>query len=169
MKAGELDGFAIAAMDDIGIDISKFCRPHVRGSRGFEFRPHHHALAGSPPQGARIHAHAGGGSALLADHRPDRGAGSREQMLDAYRAVRDGLKNRITTSFWRAEFHKPAARIPPPPAGPAASAGISRFVKYMAIPSRERRGNAGSELQAIGDGRDEDRRRQSLERASRAA
>ena len=96
VKAGELDGFAIAAMDDIGIDISKF-KPHTfedLEDSSFDLiitlspEAHHKALEFTRTLAVEVH--------YWPTIDPTAGQGSREQMLDAYRAVRDGLKNRIT-------------------------------------------------------------------------
>ncbi len=96
VKAGELDGFAIAAMDDIGIDISKF-KPHTfedLEDSSFDLiitlspEAHHKALEFTRTLAVEVH--------YWPTIDPTAVQGSREQMLDAYRAVRDGLKNRIT-------------------------------------------------------------------------
>ncbi len=96
VKAGELDGFAIAAMDDIGIDISKF-KPHTFDDledSSFDLiitlspEAHHKALEFTRTLAVEVH--------YWPTIDPTAVQGSREQMLDAYRAVRDGLKNRIT-------------------------------------------------------------------------
>lgn len=96
VKAGELDGFAVAAMDDIGIDISKF-KPHTfedLEDSSFDLiitlspEAHHKALEFTRTLAVDVQ--------YWPTIDPTAVQGSREQMLDAYRAVRDGLKNRIT-------------------------------------------------------------------------
>jgi len=96
VKAGELDGFAVAAMDDIGIDISKF-KPHTfedLEDSSFDLivslspEAHHKALEFTRTLAVDV--------VYWPTMDPTAVQGSREQMLDAYRAVRDGLKKRIT-------------------------------------------------------------------------
>jgi protein-tyrosine-phosphatase len=96
VKAGELDGFAIAAMDDIGIDISKF-HPHTfedLEDSSFDMivtlspEAHHKALEFTRTYAVDV--------VYWPTMDPTAVQGSREQMLDAYKAVRDGLKARIT-------------------------------------------------------------------------
>ena len=95
VKAGELDGFAVAAMDDIGIDISKF-KPHTfedLEDSSFDLivslspEAHHKALEFTRTLAVDV--------VYWPTIDPTAVQGSREQMLDAYRAVRDGLKKRI--------------------------------------------------------------------------
>ena len=96
VKAGELDPFAVAAMDDIGIDIAKF-KPHTfedLEDSSFDLiislspEAHHKALAFTRTLAVDV--------VYWPTMDPTAVQGSREQMLDAYRNVRDGLKNRIT-------------------------------------------------------------------------
>ena len=96
VKAGELDGFAIAAMDDIGIDISKF-HPHTfedLEDSSFDLivslspEAHHKALEFTRTYAVDV--------VYWPTMDPTAVQGSREQMLDAYKAVRDGLQKRIT-------------------------------------------------------------------------
>ena len=96
VKAGELDGFAIAAMDDIGIDIHKY-KPHTfedLEDSSFDLivslspEAHHKALEFTRTLAVDV--------VYWPTVDPTAVQGSREQMLDAYRAVRDGLKKRIT-------------------------------------------------------------------------
>jgi protein-tyrosine-phosphatase len=98
----EPDHFAIAVMDEIGIDISKH-RPHTFADLeddGFDViitlspEAHHTALEYTRT------------SAVEVIYWPTIDAtavqGSREQMMDAYRAVRDGLMKRIKDYLdWR--------------------------------------------------------------------
>ena len=96
VKAGELDPFAVAAMDDIGIDIAKY-RPHTfedLEDSSFDLivslspEAHHKALEFTRTLAVDV--------VYWPTVDPTAVQGSREQMLDAYRAVRDGLKKRIT-------------------------------------------------------------------------
>ena len=95
VKAGELDPFAVAAMDDIGIDIAKF-KPHTfedLEDSSFDLiislspEAHHKALEFTRTLAIEVH--------YWPTIDPTAVQGSREQMLDAYRNVRDGLKTRI--------------------------------------------------------------------------
>jgi low molecular weight phosphotyrosine protein phosphatase len=73
VRKGELDVFAVAVMDESGIDI-KAHRPmtfeELDDLEGLNFD--HHALPRSAPQGARAHAHARGRRRVLAHRRSDR-------------------------------------------------------------------------------------------------
>jgi protein-tyrosine-phosphatase len=95
VKAGELDPFAVAAMDDIGIDISKF-RPHTfeeLEDSSFDLivtlspEAHHRALEFTRTLAVEV--------VYWPTFDPTAVQGSREQMMDAYRSTRDGLKTRI--------------------------------------------------------------------------
>ena len=97
VKAGELDPFAVAAMDDIGIDIAKY-RPHTfedLEDSSFDLivslspEAHHKALEFTRTLAVEV--------VYWPTIDPTAVQGSREQMLDAYRSVRDGLKKRIVT------------------------------------------------------------------------
>ncbi|MCB1522510.1 MAG: arsenate reductase ArsC [Rhodoblastus sp.] len=96
VKAGELDPFAVAAMEDIGIDIAKY-RPHTfedLEDSSFDLivslspEAHHKALEFTRTLAVDV--------VYWPTIDPTAVQGSREQMLDAYRSVRDGLKKRIT-------------------------------------------------------------------------
>ena len=96
VKAGELDPFAVAAMEDIGIDIAKY-RPHTfedLEDSSFDLivslspEAHHKALEFTRTLAVDV--------VYWPTVDPTAVQGSREQMLDAYRSVRDGLKKRIT-------------------------------------------------------------------------
>ncbi|MFO1168206.1 MAG: arsenate reductase ArsC [Rhodoblastus sp.] len=96
VKEGELDPFAVAAMDDIGIDIHKY-KPHTfedLEDSSFDLivslspEAHHKALEFTRTLAVDV--------VYWPTVDPTAVQGSREQMLDAYRAVRDGLKKRIT-------------------------------------------------------------------------
>ena len=71
----------------------------TRGLGGAQFRPHHHAVAGGPSQGARADAHARGRRRILADPRSDRHRGQPRPETAAYREVCDGLLMRIRRRF----------------------------------------------------------------------
>ncbi|MCB1541192.1 MAG: arsenate reductase ArsC [Rhodoblastus sp.] len=97
VKAGELDPFAVAAMDDIGIDIAKY-RPHTfedLEDSSFDLivslspEAHHKALEFTRTLAVEV--------VYWPTIDPTAVQGSRDQMLDAYRSVRDGLKKRIVT------------------------------------------------------------------------
>ena len=97
VKAGELDPFAVAAMDDIGIDIGKY-KPHTfedLEDSSFDLivslspEAHHKALEFTRTLAVDV--------VYWPTIDPTAVQGSREQMLDAYRSVRDGLKKRIVT------------------------------------------------------------------------
>ena len=97
VRAGELDPFAVAAMDDIGIDIQKY-KPHTfedLEDSSFDLivslspEAHHKALEFTRTLAVDV--------VYWPTVDPTAVQGSRDQMLDAYRAVRDGLKKRITT------------------------------------------------------------------------
>lgn len=96
VKEGELDPFAVAAMDDIGIDIHKF-KPHTfedLEDASFDLivslspEAHHKALEFTRTLAVDV--------VYWPTVDPTAATGSRDQMLDAYRSVRDGLKKRIT-------------------------------------------------------------------------
>jgi protein-tyrosine-phosphatase len=102
VRKGELDAFAVAAMDEIGLDIAKH-RPmtfeEVEDWEGLNFdliitlapEAHHKALDLTRMAAADVEYWP----------TPDPAAieGSREQRLDAYRAVRDQLMARIAERF----------------------------------------------------------------------
>jgi len=102
VQKGELDPFAVAAMAEIGIDISRH-KPvtfeDVEDLEGFSFDlivtlsppAHHKAL-----ELTRIHA---ADVEYWPTHDPTSAEGTREQRLDAYRAVRDELMAQIRARF----------------------------------------------------------------------
>ena len=106
VRKGELDPFAVAAMAEIGIDIAEH-QPvtfeEIEDWEGFDFdlivtlapEAHHKALALTHRVAAQVEYWP------TAD--PTGIEGNREQRLDAYRAVRDQLMQRI-----RARFAAPA-------------------------------------------------------------
>jgi protein-tyrosine-phosphatase len=97
--AAEPDHFAAAVMDEIGIDISKH-RPHSiddLNDTSFDLvvslapEAHHKALEMTRTMAVDVE--------YWPTMDPTAAAGSREQILDAYRAVRDGLMKRIKARF----------------------------------------------------------------------
>ena len=106
VRKGELDPFAVAAMDEIGLDIEKH-RPmtfeELADWEGLNFdlivtlspEAHHKALDLSRTLAAEVE--------YWPTPDPTDVSGNREQRLDAYRAVRDHLMARIKDRFvWRA-------------------------------------------------------------------
>ncbi len=102
VRSGEPDPFAIAVMDEIGLDISKH-RPHtfedLEEWEGLNFdlivtlspEAHHKALGLTRTLAADVE--------YWATPDPSDAAGNREQVLDAYREVRDQLERRINERF----------------------------------------------------------------------
>src|SRR5579872_5322583 len=98
VRRGELDPFAVAAMDEIGLDITKH-RPmtfeELEDWEGLNFdliitlapEAHHKALELTRTIAAEVE--------YWPTPDPTGTEGSREQRLDAYRAVRDHLAKRI--------------------------------------------------------------------------
>lgn len=99
---GELDPFAVAVMDEIGLDIGKH-KPHTFEElddwEGLNFdlivtlspEAHHKALDLTRTLAADVE--------YWPTPDPTGGAGNREQMLDAYRNVRDQLMTKIQARF----------------------------------------------------------------------
>jgi protein-tyrosine-phosphatase len=105
VRKGELDPFAVAAMDEVGIDIAKH-RPitfeELEEWEGLNFdlivtlspEAHHKALDLTRTLAAGVE--------YWPTPDPTVAEGSREQRLDAYREVRDMLQRRIKERFaWR--------------------------------------------------------------------
>ncbi len=102
VRRGELDPFAVAAMAEIGIDISRH-KPmtfeDLDDLEGLNFDlivtlsppAHHRALELTRTLAAEVE--------YWPTHDPTAAEGSREQRLDAYRAVRDELMARICERF----------------------------------------------------------------------
>ena len=105
VQRGELDPFAVAAMAELGIDISRH-KPHTFEEldelEGLNFdlivtlspRAHHKALELTRTLAAEVE--------YWPTHDPTAAEGSREQRLVAYREVRDELMARIRARFGRA-------------------------------------------------------------------
>ena len=102
VRAGEMDGFAIAVMDEIGIDLTRF-KPHTfeeLEDAGFDLiitlspEAHHRALEFTRTMAVDV--------VYWPTLDPSAVQGSRETMLEAYRGVRDGLTKRIKELLeWR--------------------------------------------------------------------
>jgi protein-tyrosine-phosphatase len=102
VRKGELDAFAVAAMEEVGIDIAKH-RPatfeELDDWEGLNFdviitlapEAHHKALELTRTLAADVEYWPTPDPTLI--------EGSREQRLDAYREVRDGLLARIRERF----------------------------------------------------------------------
>jgi protein-tyrosine-phosphatase len=102
VRKGELDPFAVAAMEEIGLDIAKH-RPmtfeELEDWEGLNFdvivtlapEAHHRALDLTRTIAADVE--------YWPTPDPTIAEGSREQRLDAYRAVRDQLVRRIKERF----------------------------------------------------------------------
>jgi protein-tyrosine-phosphatase len=99
VRNSDADGFAIAAMDEIGIDIKKH-RPQTfedLEDTSFDLiitlspEAHHRALEFTRTMAVDV--------VYWPTIDPTVIQGSREQMLDAYRNVRDGLEKRVLELF----------------------------------------------------------------------
>src|SRR3954468_21834144 len=106
VRTGELDPFAVAVMDEVGLDISKH-RPmtfeELEDWEGLNFdlivtlspEAHHKALELTRTLAVDVE--------YWPTQDPTAIEGTREQRLDAYREVRDQLTERIQRRFgWRA-------------------------------------------------------------------
>jgi protein-tyrosine-phosphatase len=99
VRAGELDPFAVAVMDEIGIDISRHrCKTFdTLEDTSFDLivslspEAHHRALELTRTMACDVE--------LWNTFDPSIVEGSRETRLDAYREVRDGLMRRIRERF----------------------------------------------------------------------
>ncbi|HVB90375.1 MAG TPA: arsenate reductase ArsC [Beijerinckiaceae bacterium] len=107
VKAGELDAFAVAAMDEIGVDISRFRPQTFENLEDMSFdlivslspEAHHRALEFTRALALK--------AIYWPTLDPTAVEGSRELRLAAYRAVRDSLEARIKDLLaWR-----PAASV----------------------------------------------------------
>ncbi|MDB5650730.1 MAG: Protein-tyrosine phosphatase, low molecular weight [Hyphomicrobiales bacterium] len=95
VRSGEPDGFAVAAMDEIGIDMSSH-RPHTfedLEDSSFDMivtlspEAHHRALEFTRTMAVDV--------IYWPTIDPTAVQGTRENMLEAYRAVREGLQKKI--------------------------------------------------------------------------
>jgi protein-tyrosine-phosphatase len=99
VRAGETDPFAIAAMEEIGIDIGKHRPVTIEELEDTSFdlivtlapEAHHKALEMTRTMAADVE--------YWPTIDPSATAGNREQILDAYRAVRDQLFEKIKARF----------------------------------------------------------------------
>jgi protein-tyrosine-phosphatase len=99
VHSGEPDPFAIAVMDEIGIDISRHTPQSLAELHDSSFdviitltpEAHHQALEFTRTMAVDVE--------YWPTFDPTLTQGSREQILDSYRAVRDGLFQRIKTRF----------------------------------------------------------------------
>ena len=101
VRAGEVDPFVTAVMDEIGIDLSAH-QPHTLADlhdTTFDLiitlspEAHHQALEMTRTMAVDVEYWPTFDASLMV------GQGSREQILDSYRAVRDRLFQRIKTRF----------------------------------------------------------------------
>jgi protein-tyrosine-phosphatase len=99
VRAGEIDPFAVAAMEEIGIDIGKHRPATIEDLEDTTFdlivtlapEAHHKALEMTRTMAAQVE--------YWPTMDPSAAAGNREQILDAYRAVRDQLFEKIKARF----------------------------------------------------------------------
>lgn len=99
MRSGELDPFAVRVMDEIGIDISRHVPRRFADLEDGSFdlvislspEAQHHAVELTRQNATELEFW------NMPD--PSLGTGSREQMLDAYRDLRDRLMRRIVARF----------------------------------------------------------------------
>jgi len=101
VRAGGLDAFAVAAMDEIGIDISQHTPRTLRDLHDTSFdlivslspEAHHQALELTRTMAVEVEYWPTFDATLLI------GSAGREQIVQAYRDVRDGLFQRIKRRF----------------------------------------------------------------------
>jgi protein-tyrosine-phosphatase len=99
VRAGEPDPFAVAAMDEIGIDISRHRPAAIEDLEDTSFdlivtlapEAHHKALELTRTVAADVE--------YWPTMDPSAAAGNREQIMEAYRAVRGQLFERIRARF----------------------------------------------------------------------
>ncbi len=99
VRTGEADGFAIAAMEEIGIDISRHEPITLSELHDTSFdlivtlapEAHHQALEMTRTMAVDVE--------YWPTIDPSLASGSREQVLDAYRSCRDQLMQRIKQRF----------------------------------------------------------------------
>ncbi|MEL7544290.1 MAG: arsenate reductase ArsC [Pseudomonadota bacterium] len=99
VRAGEPDGFVIAAMDELGIDLSAHAPQTIDELADTSFdlivslspEAHHQALELTRTMAVDVE--------YWPSIDPSVAQGSRDQMLDAYRASRDALATRIQQRF----------------------------------------------------------------------
>lgn len=101
VRPGELDGFAVQAMDEIGIDITRHRPKSFDQLEDSSFdviislspEAHHRALEMTRTMAAEVEFWNTFDPSIL------HGQGSRDQILDSYRQVRDQLFKRIKARF----------------------------------------------------------------------
>jgi protein-tyrosine-phosphatase len=101
IRAGQLDGFAVAVMEEIGIDIAKHRPKTLRDLDDTSFdlivslspEAHHSALELTRTMAVDVEYWPTFDASLMI------GQGNREQVLVAYRQVRDTLQRKIKTRF----------------------------------------------------------------------
>ena len=101
VRAGGPDAFATAVMEEIGIDISQHTPHTLRGLHDTSFdlivtlspEAHHQALELTRTMAVEVEYWPTFDATMMVGH------GSREQILHAYRAVRDQLFQRIKQRF----------------------------------------------------------------------
>jgi protein-tyrosine-phosphatase len=101
IRAGELDPFMVAVMEEIGIDLSRHAPVTIEDLHDTSFdlivslspEAHHQALELTRTMAVEVEYWPTFDASLM------QGQGSREQLLDAYRAVRDRLFQRIKRRF----------------------------------------------------------------------
>ena len=99
VRAGDVDPFAVAVMDEIGIDISKHRTKTFDDLEDTSFdlvislspEAQHSAVELTRTMACDVE--------FWPTHDPTAVEGSREEMLDAYRLVRDHLRQRILARF----------------------------------------------------------------------
>ena len=99
VNPGDADPFAIAVMEELGIDMSRHVPASISNLGEGRFHliitlapeAHHRALDLAPAFGARVE--------YWPTHDPTLTSGNREQILDSYRAVRDGFFRKIKQRF----------------------------------------------------------------------
>jgi protein-tyrosine-phosphatase len=100
VRAGEAtDPFAIAAMEELGIDMSRHKPVSLAGVHDTSFD----LIVTLAPEAHHKALEIVGGFAVDVEYWPTQdpslAGGNREEILDAYRAVRDGLFAKITQGF----------------------------------------------------------------------
>jgi protein-tyrosine-phosphatase len=99
VRAGDTDPFATAVMEELGIDMSKHKPMSLAELHDTSFdlivtlapEAHHQALELTRAQAVEVE--------YWPTQDPTMTSGNREQILDAYRAVRDGLFQKIKSRF----------------------------------------------------------------------
>lgn len=100
VRAGELDPFVVEVMDEIGIDVRRHTPHRIDDLFDTNFdlvvtlsaEAHHHALEMTRTMAVDVEYWPTIDATVMRD-------GTRDQILAAYRAVRDGLFQRIKTRF----------------------------------------------------------------------